>query len=341
MLPDTQRRFLRAVARVSPTVEKAFRAALEDMKSTVQRDIVDAALRAGDIEGVIRALNIQPEFFDALDRSVEEAYRAGGVYQAAYLSRSPGSVGGPLVFRFSGRHTRAEAWASQNSANLVREITRSVETSVRQFVVDSLERELGSRFVTQSLLGNKNSGGVLGLTRSQSNFVTNAVDELSDPRTMGQYLDRNLRDRRFDSTVKKAIRDKKPLTRTQISQISNRYQERLLARRAKTIAITETSKAMNAGRMESAQQLIDSGRVPPEAVTRVWDATPGGRTRDSHAEMEGQRQPWGQPFVSPVSGDRLMHPHDTSLGAGPGETINCRCTQRLDIDWVMVSRTAA
>jgi hypothetical protein len=40
-----------------------------------------------------------------------------------------------------------------------------------------------------------------------------------------------------------------------------------------------------------------------------------------------------EPFTSPT-GARLMYPGDTSLGAGPAETIQCRCTVSVRIDFL-------
>jgi hypothetical protein len=39
------------------------------------------------------------------------------------------------------------------------------------------------------------------------------------------------------------------------------------------------------------------------------------------------------PFVLP-DGSRMMYPGDTSLGADAGQTINCRCVERFEVDWL-------
>lgn len=84
------------------------------------------------------------------------------------------------------------------------------------------------------------------------------------------------------------------------------------------------------------QQLVDTGGVEKQDVLRIWDAVdhgpPNGRTRESHAEMDGQERGLNEPFETP-SGDRLMYPGDNSLGAPAEETINCRCRVRLKVSF--------
>jgi hypothetical protein len=49
--------------------------------------------------------------------------------------------------------------------------------------------------------------------------------------------------------------------------------------------------------------------------------------------MEGQAVGLDEPFISPT-GAKMMHPGDTSLGAGGDEVIMCRCRARLKVDWL-------
>jgi len=52
-----------------------------------------------------------------------------------------------------------------------------------------------------------------------------------------------------------------------------------------------------------------------------------GRVDDhSSTGFDGQTVPVDEPFVSPTSGARMMHPGDRSLGAPGVEIYNCRCT---------------
>jgi len=87
--------------------------------------------------------------------------------------------------------------------------------------------------------------------------------------------------------------------------------------RARTIARTEVIGAANGSHTLASQNLPND-----VAAGRIWISTVDERTRDSHAEADGQVVSMVEPFM--VGGEVLMYPGDAN-GAGD-ETINCRCT---------------
>lgn len=87
--------------------------------------------------------------------------------------------------------------------------------------------------------------------------------------------------------------------------------------RALTIARTEVISASNGSASLAAAQLPDDVVGGQE-----WIATRDGRTRDDHADADGQVVAIGQPFD--VAGEALAYPGDP--GGSPDLTINCRCT---------------
>ncbi len=90
--------------------------------------------------------------------------------------------------------------------------------------------------------------------------------------------------------------------------------------RAVTIARTEVVSAANAGTMDGARMLGGTG-----PTHKMWLATLGPRTREWHAEADGQVVPMGDSFD--VGGEALDFPGDP---AGSAENvINCRCTVLL------------
>lgn len=84
--------------------------------------------------------------------------------------------------------------------------------------------------------------------------------------------------------------------------------------RAEAIARTEVVGSYNAGTTEGYKQ---SGVV----AGSEWVATQDDRTRDTHADMDGQKVGLGEMFVSP-SGAKAEHPGGFGV---PEEDINCRC----------------
>lgn len=177
----------------------------------------------------------------------------------------------------------------------------------------------------------KREGGIVGLTSQQAGYVTNARAQLEG--LDAGYFDRKLRDKRFDRLVAKAIREDKPLSRADIDRVTGRYADKLLAHRGEVIARTESIAALHAGQFEAARQLVDSGKVRADQITKVWDSTGDARTRPSHAAMDGQTVGLNEPFVTP-NGALMMHPHDTSLGAPADETIQCRCFMAIRVKYL-------
>jgi SPP1 gp7 family putative phage head morphogenesis protein len=87
--------------------------------------------------------------------------------------------------------------------------------------------------------------------------------------------------------------------------------------RAQTIARTETHSAMMEGTMLAAQELVDEGIV----LYKTWVSAEDERTRESHAEADGQTVEMDDVFE--VGDAQLSFPGDTT--GPPEETINCRC----------------
>jgi len=91
--------------------------------------------------------------------------------------------------------------------------------------------------------------------------------------------------------------------------------------RASTIATVETqTPAEQAKRVEAdaAEQVAQRQSI------KIWHTILDEKTRIGHVLADLQEQPRGSPFI--VSGERLMVPGDTSLGASLSNIIGCRCS---------------
>ena len=91
-------------------------------------------------------------------------------------------------------------------------------------------------------------------------------------------------------------------------------------KRAKTIARTEMTTAMNAGHQVAMEKVADIGGGLIEG--KEWLATVDDDTRLTHAEAGGQIVGIKEPFS--VAGYDAMYPGDISLPAE--ERVNCRCS---------------
>jgi len=116
------------------------------------------------------------------------------------------------------------------------------------------------------------------------------------------------------------------LTGMQLGEGVAELKERVIAsanlssKRAEVVARTEVNSAMNNG----AYQQMKALDVP---TIKEWIATDDSRTRESHADVDGEEIAGDAKFM--VGGFPMDHPHD--LDAPPSETINCRCTLAWEI----------
>lgn len=88
--------------------------------------------------------------------------------------------------------------------------------------------------------------------------------------------------------------------------------------RSEVIARTETISASNLGSQAAAK----STGLP---LKKEWIATRDDRVRDDHLAADGQKVEIDNPYR--VGGEELMFPGDSTHGASPENTIQCRCTE--------------
>lgn len=86
---------------------------------------------------------------------------------------------------------------------------------------------------------------------------------------------------------------------------------------ARRIAQTETMIGMaDAGALAASTLDVE--------FVKQWAVSGLGNTRETHEAMDGIIVGAEEPFILP-EGDRMMYPHDGSMGASAGEIINCAC----------------
>jgi len=315
---------------------KAFSEAVGDIKkNAVIKDLVDR-IDAGDIDGVLTAMGINEASFGSIEQAIQNAYRKGGDTGALQVGRIPDpSKDVSFMFAFNVRNSRAEQWLRENSSSLIVEITQDQREMVRQRLTASLSEGVNPRQSALELVGRKNlvtrrrEGGFIGMTSQQANWVSRARGELQD--LDPNYLNRKLRDKRFDRSVRKAIASGKPLTKASMDRMVSSLQSRTVKYRGDVIARTESINALRAGQHESLRQATEAGDVKEGDVTREWDSSGDARTRETHVRADGQIVRGNEPFN--VGGYQLRYPGDSSMGAPGEETISCRCIETTEISF--------
>ena len=297
--------------------------------------LANFTLLAGDYKAWLAAVNDSKHHeFASLHTAVNAVVETLGAYmlvaissaaQKAYVDevarlaalRAPGAnIRKDVTVSYSGVNSRAMNQLTYEQTQLIREL--SVEQ--RQQVLDALQRGVAAgrnpRDIARDIRAN------IGLTRRQQEIVdryrTTLENAHVDPRSAANALGRQLRDKRFDSPVRRRV----ALTPAKIDQMVERYRQRWLAYRAENIARTEALRAVHAGEAVAWHEAVSAGKIKPQQIRQRWVTCRDAQVRDSHAFMEGQVRPWGVPFNSGL-GNLLMFPGD--FGAPPADVCFCRC----------------
>lgn len=329
----SRRAFDRLLDQYGPLVARAFERAVAEMKSRAQIAELARAVRAGSLDEGLRLAGWREGQWAPVSETLRETFVNVG--QAA-AGEAPNRFG----FIFNPSNPRAERWLVENSSRLITRIDQQTREVVRTALRAGLEAGRNPRSTALDLVGRLNrrtgrrEGGVLGLTPQLAGAVRNNRSDLAsgNPLQMARYFGRELRDRRFDSIVERAIREGRAVEAGDIERISTRYSDRLLEHRGEVVARTETLQAASAARDEAVSQAVDEGLVREKNVTKVWRTATDSRVRDSHDGMNGQEKPQGAAFLTDT-GARLLYPGDQSLGAPAAEIIQCRCSVFYRVDW--------
>jgi hypothetical protein len=327
------------VSELTPMLRAAFMDAIEDIRSNIVLRRVVERLERGDIIGAIAAMHLEEAAFRPLDEAIRQAFNGGGVATIEQMPTLRDPNGHQIVIRWDARNLAAEEWLREHSATLVRNIIADQQAAIRAALAEGLARGDNPTRSALNIVGRVNrvtgrrEGGILGLTAQQAAYVDSARQELlsGDPVAMRNYLERARRDKRFDRTVIKALKDGKPLSADTVGRIVGRYSDGLLKLRADTIALHETFSALGASRDIAFRQQIEAGRVQAQHVTKTWRHTPQEHPRAQHVAMQGQVVPFDQSFTAP-DGTLIRYPH--APGTPTRHTIGCKCFAEYRIDFV-------
>lgn len=297
-------------------IRRAFRRFLDDVRSDAVRRQVRIALEE---EGVEAALRVVDAHVQRIGGTLTQVFQdVGSAQVAALAARLPRSVA-HIAVTFDPTWPRAAEIMRRNTLSLVRELTGTQREATRAALEDSFRTGAGPIQVARAFRDS------IGLTRTQLNAVDNyrRLLESGD----AEALSRNLRDRRFDPSVARAVEGGEALGPTQINRMVEQYRNRYLQYRGETIARTEALSTTSLAQQEGIEQIVAQTGMPRGVVRRTWNATKDARTRDTHSAMDGQVRGLSDPFDSP-SGARLLYPGDPTAPAG--ERINCRCVLTHD-----------
>lgn len=327
-----------------PEIESAFLAAVDAIKTDVEFNILVQRVAANDLAGALDALHIDAAVFAPFVSQLTQAFSAGGNAGTASMpKRKPD--GGKFVIRFDAANPDAERWLRDHSSNKVKELVDDQRQMVRNVLSAGMASGTNPRTVALDLVGRydkragKRTGGLIGLTEAQEKIVRNAAAELAsgEEAELRSYLDRKMRDKRYDRYVLAALKDGTPIPADIRQKMISRYKDTALKLRGDTIGRTEAMAVLHKGRYQSYAQAILSGDVTADEVRRTWRTASDLRVRHSHMLMNGQTIGFYEYYKTP-SGGKLLYPGDPNGAAA--EIINCRCTESITINFLSRLRSS-
>jgi hypothetical protein len=335
--------------RFGPEIADAYRASIDDITSTVTLRVVIDRLRAGDLDGVIAALNLDRAAFNPLELAIHTAYNAGGNAAVGAMPSIAGEAG-RIVFRFDMRNAQAEAWVRDHSSTLVTNIIADQRTGIRSALEAGLSLGQNPTSTARDIVGRVNAvtgkreGGVIGLTSPQIKVGNNLRDHIlsGDARRMNEVLASNERGKRFDVRLNKAIQAAadagKPVSQDVAAKVLTSYNNKALKRRGDTIGLNETFTAQTASKHEAWRQSVAGGKIAESAVKRTWRHFDNAHPRIRHEEMDNVSIGLNQSYTLP-NGVIMRFPHDPTAPAS--ETIGCHCQEDYTIDYFGRTRARA
>lgn len=318
-----------------PEIQALFLNVIESVvERCVLKDVVEA-IENNDVEALYVATGFTPALLNPLLKKIEDVYeKAANIVISEWPKKNQ--------YVFNVRNEIAENELKRSSSTLITNLTDELKAVVRFQLAEGMANGINPRETALNIVGRVNSttkkreGGIIGLSENQAKWVSSTRKYLE---TLDEkYFSLGLRDKRFDSVVRKAIDNQEPLTKDEITKLITAYEKKALKYRGDSIARTETIQAMNRGEYASIRQAIEEGTLKEGQITKWWDDTGDGRTRLTHVNLgikysKKNKIPFNEPFVS-ATGSSLLYPGDTSLGASAREVIQCRCKAVYDIDFL-------
>ena len=303
---DPASRLQRLIRQQNPRFASGFRLLVKQIKRDVDLVEIAALIEAGRLE---EALTITLARTPRLGNLWVDSYVTAAKDTAKFLNREVASI----VVDFDQTNPFAMRIARENQLRLVNGFGDVQRRATREALIDGIQT--GANPLQQA----RNFKDSIGLTERQVRAVNNYKRLLREGDA--EALTRELRDKRFDRTVRRAMESGRPLTEAQLDKMTDRYRERYLQYRSRVIARTEALKSVHQGKHNMYQQAIENGDLDANNLMQEWETSMLDNVRDSHSDMHGQIQPWGQLFIS-GKGNATEMPGGFGV---PEEDIQCAC----------------
>ena len=262
----------RVADRQAPTVEQAFVQLVAAARGGRTRRRIQQALQRGNRR---RALTIAVEAWQA----ASETWRAVLVTALTDTVLATATAVGARMVRdarieFAVTNPAATRWAETQAGRLIRQVTADQRQSIRRVIVQAFTENLPTRQVAIRLTEQ------IGLHSRQAAALERFRADL----------------------VEKGLRTDR------VSVLTRRARDRMIRRRARSIARTEVLRASNMGQQLLWEAAVDAGEWRAQDVRRVFIVTPDDRLCPICAPLDGMRVGLADEFVSPANGASALVP---------------------------------
>lgn len=293
----------RRAAELSPNLRDAMLRAFDRLRSNLSETQIASMLANGSTDTVIFEA-FSDEVLTASLNVVRDSLRLGIVNSATSFTRDL-PIARRSAVAFDTLSPNVVTGIRSLESRVMTTLKTDIRESARQIALRGIEAGKSPKAVARELRD------VVGLAPNQESAVANFRKMLETGDR--EALNRALRDKRFDGTLKKALGpDGNGLSVEQIDRMSESYRRRVLAFNAETNAKTAAMDAQKLGQRLSWQNAIDQGIVDRGSLMKRWRGTMDDRERPEHVAMEGEEVHFDAPFSN---GQTI-----------PGDSdFNCRC----------------
>lgn len=323
-----------------PQVRAAFLKAVQTVVDRIDVKRLEKLIGEGNITAAVELVGLNPLDFRGLDQALTAAYNESGTKSEKAIPPQVNLLTNTeIAFLFDIRNLNAETQVRNRTGQLITEMVEDQKEVIRQHLTQGLVEGKNPVDTATNLAGRinkvtgKREGGVIGLTSQQEKWQANLEKELDkahlfrgDPKNFPTF-ERELRDKRFDAAIKKAIATGKPIPAELKERMLMAYRNKSLKYRANTIARNETMRAIGAAQTETYRQAIEKGHVYPSDIRRYWMTAGDEHVRHTHRLIPGMNPDgvgWEEPFKTPT-GDSMHAPHDRD--------IQCRCREKIKVNY--------
>lgn len=280
----------RRVAGLNPDVVSALLRAFAILRESLTDAELQRAIDTGSVESLIRAAfsdQVMDRAFLPLRQRIRQTTERGFQYAVKDLPRG-GKVNGTLAVAFDHLNPNIITALRDLDTDALDTLKEEQRATVKQAGEVAIQEGVGVKTFGRRIRD------AVGLAPNQEQSVRNYEESLRTGDA--EVLQRQLRDKRFDRTITKAL-DGDGLSEEQIARMTDAYRRRFIAHNANTHARTTTLQAYKAGQELTWKQAKENGVIPPNGrLMKTWIQIDRPTKRESHVPLHGETVSIDQPY---------------------------------------------